>query len=241
MIPGWVTISGYSIPFGKVRAIGDARLEMIDAGAFDQWLNRRAAVPVVWDSHGAEAPVLASDVSVLFADDVGLGFSASVYMRARGGVGSSYLAAMVRPRNPFDQCSVSFSIVDEDMVNVAGQRVHRVTKASVRHIAITDAAAYGAATGVWVDHLIDDLDAPYRLRVMAAQWRAGREDAKLKRARSNLLAWGYAVARGPGRGRGGDLSGEQVARVNAIVAKVEAIDRRRGVLGSLPGGKRGPR
>jgi hypothetical protein len=45
--------------------------------AFDEWLDGvLPEIPVLWRTHDDDAPRLTNKVASLFADDIGLGFSA---------------------------------------------------------------------------------------------------------------------------------------------------------------------
>jgi phage head maturation protease len=160
-----IEIRGYAIPFSQTRYIAAAgAVELIEPGAFDRTLCATTTVPLLCHSHDAPAIAMAR----LHADEYGLAFSALLDARRNWAA----LVAMTRCIAPLDQVSVDLIIEDKIVGRYGTNRLHRVTRAAAAHICITDAAAYGTATGVWPMHC-DLADAPWRVRQMAADWERG--------------------------------------------------------------------
>jgi hypothetical protein len=176
----FVQIRGYAIPFERTRFIAtEGVVEVIDPHAFDDMLSRPLVVPVLWDSHGADAPIFAN-AATMFADDYGLGFAAMVDLRSQEGRLSpnwSRLRSMTSRNDPCDQCSVNLRIEKIERGRYGDDKLQRVVRASIDHIAITRNAAYGTMTGAWPTH-VSISDAPWRIQGMAARWNGGRAAPK---------------------------------------------------------------
>lgn len=226
VVPDFVELRGYAAPFNRPRFVAaDNIVESIAPAAFDGMLDDVAPIPVLWDSHNDGAPVLSRSVK-LHTDGYGLGFSALVDVRNRHGCLSPHwgrLRAMMQRRAPMDQCSVSL-VIERSHIESG---VRHVTAAKITHVTICSNAVYGAFTGAWLAHCIDEAEAPWRLQVMNAEWQAGRELFSLTERRRKLINEATAIANGPGQGVNGDLSAEQLAQVRTLCAASGVIDLRR--------------
>lgn len=226
--PKFITIRGYAIAFDRPVHVAGEGLEVVDREAFDVMLspkNRR--VPVRWRDHDDTAQQVASDVH-LFADDYGLGFSATLDVRSKAGrlnANWGVLSAMTRAARPLDQCSVGeFVIAESAAEDIQGMSCRRIVKAKIGHITICDNAAYGRLTAVWRAD-VDLSAAPWRIQQMAARWEFGNELAGMQAKKRRALAQAEAIVRADGEGPAGDLSTAQAAAVDAKIRDAEIIHR----------------
>jgi phage head maturation protease len=179
MIPQFITIKGYAVPFNRTVWIGD-RQECFARCAFDAMFAapRRRNVKLMWASHDDGAPVLANVDGRslnLFCDDYGLGFLAVLDMRSQNGCVSGNwgrLADLKKSRNPVNRCSIGeFHASDSFEDEYLGAPRLCIMEASVGHISIVSNAAYRDFTGAWDSGCV--ADAPWRVRDMAEQWESG--------------------------------------------------------------------
>lgn len=226
--PKFITIRGYAIAFDRPVHVADEGHEVVDRKAFDAMLspkNRR--VPVRWLDHDDTAQQVASDVH-LFADDYGLGFSATLDVRSKAGrlnANWGVLSAMTRAAKPLDQCSVGeFEIAESATENVQGMSCRRIVEAKIGHITICDNAAYGRLTAVWRAD-VDLSAAPWRIQQMAARWEFGNELAGMEAKKRRVVAQADAILRAPGEGLAGDLSAAQAAAIDAKIRDAQVIQR----------------
>ena len=176
-----ITLRGYAVPFGQIAHVGDGKLEQFAPGAFDEMLSFGPVIDLRWDVHDDDAPKLANTAVgslSLFADDYGLGFSATVSMK-RLGIGC--LQAMMQRKNPKSFCSIGgLTIKASHREKVLIGTADVVTSATIDHITICDRPVY-RASAVWPDHVPLD-DAPLRIQDLDSRWAEGREAWQRKKA-----------------------------------------------------------
>lgn len=176
-----IGLRGYAVPFGQTGHVGDGRLEQFAPGAFDKMLSFGPIIDLRWDDHDDDAPKLASTAVgslSLFADDYGLGFSATVGVKS---IGIGRLQAMMQRKNPKSFCSIGGLMIKanrQEKVLIGTADV--VTSATIDHITICDRPVY-RATAVWPDHVPLD-QAPLRIQDLDSRWAEGREAWQRKKA-----------------------------------------------------------
>lgn len=239
----FATIRGYAIPFDRTMHIAGEGVEAVDRKAFDAMLAQtNLRVSIRWLSHDAGSQQVASNVR-LFADDYGVGFSATIDVRStRGRLSPNWavLASMTRAANPTDQCSVgALEIAETTRDTICGIGCNRIVKAKFGHITICANAVYRDFTAVWRAD-VDLSAAPWRIQQMAARWDAGnaiaKEVSELKAKASHLIAQASNIVHGRGEDAGGDLSLAQVAAFNAKARAVESIHRQIAAVKARVGG-----
>jgi len=153
--------------------IGGGKLEQFAPGAFAEMLARPTKIDLRWGSHDDHAPRLANTIGgglEFFADDYGLGFSATLSLK--GATNYYRLSAMVQRKNPTSFCSIGGLMIKasrQEKVLIGTAEV--VTSATIDHVTICNGAAYHR-TAVWPAHLPLD-DAPWRIQELAARWAEG--------------------------------------------------------------------
>jgi phage head maturation protease len=157
-----IRIRGYAAVFEQVIEFAGAR-EYVARDAFADFLRSGAAVAINFGEH--DRPYLGK-ATLLFADDYGLGFEATLDCSAPECMGV--------PRSicrGVDFASVNLGSFDRPAVNLGGEWIYRISAATIDHVTLTSCAAY-AGTAVWLADVPVD-DAPPRIRSASARWETG--------------------------------------------------------------------
>jgi hypothetical protein len=176
-----VNLKGYAIVFGTACRVG-SMWEYADADSFRSALARQPRPFLTYGSHDAE-PI--GQIDEMFADDFGLGFSASIAEPIWRAIRWQLCQSDQRVAMSF--CSISMTGLQHERVAGNGRVYHRIAKAGIDHICITDQSAV-YPTGIWPAEVHGNM--PRRLARLADSWDRGHvahREAE-RRARAKALA-----------------------------------------------------
>lgn len=151
-----VALRGFAATYNQIGFLDD-NAETIAPRAFRNLLSaRHNTVFINWRDH--DEPPIARGVEFFNVQDYGLGFRVEVSDRVWQNIRSGLMCDVQR-------CSVMMTNVEREPANP------RIIAADVEHVTLCSKAAF-AGTGVWAEHLLDEL--PPRLHSLNERWEKGR-------------------------------------------------------------------
>jgi hypothetical protein len=158
-------LRGYCIPFGTACRVGPM-MEYADAESFSSFLARRARPYLTFGQHDAE-PI--GGITEIFADGFGLGFRATISDEVWRQIRWQMCRSDQREASSY--CSIYMTGLEHERLVSDGRVYHRIKKADIQHVAISDMSVVYQDTGIWPVEVTGEM--PPRLARLAVHWDRG--------------------------------------------------------------------